>query len=254
MPCLLCFITQLHKHSYLVTKRYVKQFLRIIIHQSFQWPLLSIWRLSYLLQLLFNFRRPNNKRASYRILHSLYTRIHVFYCHKTFLCPLRTVTSNHIFTTRRHCSQKIWPASEVSAPVSRPPAAPRNIPRVDNMINNWCKQQRGGHNDNCPLLGIKYFTTASHSHSTLKFSALYIIFVYGILFLFVVQRLSMWKNKFPTFDIRYQYSIHWPSTTKTSNQSYIWYHYEQQAKRSKPHSFLEVKYHCSQRQPFSDRE
>lgn len=108
--------------------------------------------LSYLLQFLFDFRRPNNKRASHRILHSFYTWIHVFYCHKTLFCPLQTVISTCIFPTGRHCSHKIWPASELSAPISRPPAAPRNIPRVDNMINNWCKQKRSGHSDNGTLL------------------------------------------------------------------------------------------------------
>jgi len=157
---------------------------------------MSIWRLSYLLQLLLNFRRPNNKRASYRILHSLYTWIHVVYCHKTFHCLLRTATSIHIFTTSRHCSQQVWPASELSAPVSRLPAAPWNIPRVDNMINNWCKQQRGGHGDGCTLTGIKYVTSASHEVILLPISVQCTLFLLLVFFLFlsVFQRLSILKK------------------------------------------------------------
>lgn len=143
---------------------------------------MSIRKLSYLLQLLLNFRRPNNKRASYRILHSLYTWIHVVYCHKTFHTHLRTVIGTHIFTASRHCSQKVWPASELSAPVSRLPAAPRNIPRVDNMIKNWCKQQWGGHDDGRTLVAIKYVNSVSHEVTLLPISVPCTLFLVSVFY------------------------------------------------------------------------
>lgn len=203
--------------------------------------------LSYLLQFLFDFRRPNNKRASHCILHSFYTWIHVFYCHKPLFCPLRTVTSTCIFSTGRHCSHKIGQASDLSAPISRLPAAPRNIPRVDNMINNWCKQKRSGHNDTWLLLWNRWQYCVVRSQCAFQLCTIYINhFVFDISWR--LKHIKK-KNKFRPLkcDINIRYTdlrpqICAPSSIYVTTTSIKLWILHQKVKRCLA---VEVRNHCS---------